>query len=89
MPKHSVEGKTFSEAVDRLGQIGAAVRSKDTTLEESLDLRDEAIDLGLGAVELVDSPQFADGGDEKAAGGEDNQNGALPAVATNASQQRP
>lgn len=85
MPKHSVEGKTFSEVVDRLDQIVAAVRSKDTTLEQSLDLLDEAIDLGLGAVELVDSPQFADGGDEKTASGKDSLNGGSPAAATNAS----
>ena len=47
---------SFGDVVGRLDEIVDAVRSKGTSLEESLDLLDEAIDLGLSAVELVDAP---------------------------------
>lgn len=46
---------TFGEVVKRLDEIVEAVREKGTTLEESLDLFDEAIALGLDAVGLVDT----------------------------------
>lgn len=52
MPASNVS--SFGEALTRLDEIVEAVRSKDTSLERSLDLLDEAIGLGLGAVELVD-----------------------------------
>lgn len=45
----------FGEVVKRLDEIVEAVREKGTTLEESLDLFDEAIALGLDAVGLVDT----------------------------------
>ena len=49
---------------DRLDQIIATVRSKDTSLERSLDLFDEAIELGSRAVDMVDkfelTPREAD-----------------------------
>lgn len=48
-------GKSFDEITARLDEIVAAVRSKDTSLERSLDLFDEAIALGAEAVEMVDS----------------------------------
>lgn len=51
---------TFGEVVGRLDEIVEAVRSKDTTLERSLDLFDEAISLGLRAVELVDTAPSCD-----------------------------
>ena len=50
-------GASFGDVVGRLDEIVDAVRSKGTSLEESLDLLDEAIDLGLSAVELVDAPE--------------------------------
>lgn len=50
-------GASFDDVVGRLDEIVDAVRSKSTSLEESLDLLDEAIDLGLSAVELVDAPE--------------------------------
>ena len=37
-----------------------AVRSKDTSLERSLDLFDEAIELGSRAVEMVDKVDFTE-----------------------------
>ena len=37
---------TFDDITERLDQIIAQVRSKDTSLERSLDLFDEAIELG-------------------------------------------
>ena len=47
-----------------MDQIIATVRSKDTSLERSLDLFDEAIELGSRAVEMVDkfelTPREAD-----------------------------
>ena len=54
----SSEGQTFGEVVSRLDEIVEAVRSKDASLEHSLDLLDEAIALGSRAVDLVDSAQF-------------------------------
>lgn len=45
----------FEDITARLDEIIATVRSKDTSLERSLDLFDEAIKLGSKAVELVDS----------------------------------
>lgn len=46
---------TFEDITARLDEIITTVRSKDTSLERSLDLFDEAIRLGSKAVELVDS----------------------------------
>ena len=60
MPEGSV--RNFDEISDRLDQIIATVRSKDTSLERSLD--DEAIELGSRAVDMVDkfelTPREAD-----------------------------
>ncbi len=44
----------FDEITERLDEIIDQVRSKDTSLERSLDLFDEAIELGYRAVDLVD-----------------------------------
>ena len=55
----SSEGQSFSDVVSRLDEIVDAVRSKDASLEHSLDLLDEAIALGSRAVELVDSTEFS------------------------------
>ena len=61
MPEGSV--RNFDEISDRLDQIIATVRSKDT-MERSLDLFDEAIELGSRAVDMVDkfelTPREAD-----------------------------
>lgn len=55
---------SFADITERLDEIITVVRSKDTSLERSLDLYDEAIALGSRAVELVDtfdlSPEEAD-----------------------------
>ncbi|MDO5044817.1 MAG: exodeoxyribonuclease VII small subunit [Coriobacteriia bacterium] len=48
------DSSNFSEVSKRLGEILDEVKSKDTSLEKSLDLFDEAIVLGAQAVELVD-----------------------------------
>lgn len=73
-------GRTFDDITARLDEIVAAVKSKDTSLERTLDLLDEAIELGSNAVEMVDrvelSPREADLLDAKeaearAASGED------------------
>lgn len=55
----SETGKTYTEVTDRLNEIVAQVKSKDTSLEMSLDLFDEALALGERAVELVDRSEFS------------------------------
>lgn len=50
--------QTFDQITDRLDQIIGLVRDKDTSLERSLDLFDEAIALGSKAVDLVDTTDF-------------------------------
>lgn len=61
--------KDFDEIRARLDEIISQVRSKDTSLERSLDLFDEAIKLGSRAVDMVDSyelsPREADLLDER------------------------
>lgn len=52
--------RTFDDITGRLDEIVADVRSKDTSLERSLDLFDEAIALGSKAVELVDITNFTE-----------------------------
>lgn len=51
--------KTFDDITGRLDKIVADVRDKDTSLEHSLDLFDEAIALGSKAVDMVDSVDFS------------------------------
>ena len=46
--------RNFDEISSRLDEIIATVRSNDTSLERSLDLFDEAIELGSKAVDMVD-----------------------------------
>ena len=50
--------RTFDQITDRLDEIIGQVRDKDTSLERSLDLFDEAIALGSKAVDLVDTTDF-------------------------------
>jgi exodeoxyribonuclease VII small subunit len=50
--------KTFDQITGRLDQIVSQVRDKDTSLERSLDLFDEAIALGSKAVDMVDRTDF-------------------------------
>lgn len=61
--------RNFDKITARLDEIVSAVRSKDTSLERSLDLFDEAIKLGSRAVDMVDSfelsPREADMLDEQ------------------------
>lgn len=49
---------SFGDVTTRLDQIIDVVRDKDTSLERSLDLFDEAIALGSRAVDLVDKVDF-------------------------------
>ena len=49
----------FSDVTACLDEIIADVRNKDTSLERSLDLFDEAIALGTRAVDLVDKTAFS------------------------------
>ncbi len=50
---------TFGDITARLDEIIGQVRDKDTSLERSLDLFDEAIALGSKAVDLVDTTEFS------------------------------
>lgn len=52
--------ETFGEVRARLDEIVAQVRSKDVSLETSLDLYEEAIRLGNRAAELIDKPDYTD-----------------------------
>ena len=51
--------KSFDQITERLDEIIGQVRDKDTSLERSLDLFDEAIALGSKAVDLVDTTNFS------------------------------
>lgn len=51
--------KSFDQITARLDEIVGQVRDKDTSLERSLDLFDEAIALGSKAVDLVDTTDFS------------------------------
>ncbi len=81
----------FSEVTDRLDEIIAAVRDKETSLERSLDLFDEAIALGTRAVDLVDKAAFSPeekerlvSGPEQADGGEAEQSAGSDAAGQSA-----
>lgn len=50
--------KSFDQITERLDAIIGLVRDKDTSLERSLDLFDEAIALGSKAVDMVDTTNF-------------------------------
>ena len=50
--------RDFDELMDRLDAIVSAVKSKDVTIEESLDLLEEGIELGIRATDLVEKPDF-------------------------------
>lgn len=50
--------QSFDQITERLDEIVGQVRNKDTSLERSLDLFDEAIALGSKAVDLVDTTEF-------------------------------
>lgn len=55
----SNETQTFTEVRARLEDIVGQVRSKDISLEKSLDLFDEAIRLGNNCFELIDRVDFS------------------------------
>lgn len=85
--------KDFDEIRTRLDEIISQVRSKDTSLERSLDLFDEAIKLGSRAVDMVDSyelsPREADLLDEReraAADAAKTDDAAADASATDAAK---
>ncbi len=52
--------KTYAEIKDRLSTIAQEVKSSETSLEQSLDLLDEAVALGSKIVDLVDKTDFTD-----------------------------
>ena len=51
--------RSFDQICDRLDGIIGSVRDKDTSLERSLDLVDEALALGSAAVEMVDVTELS------------------------------
>ncbi len=52
--------KTYAEIKDRLSAIAQEVKSSETSLEQSLDLLDEAVILGSKIVDLVDKTDFTE-----------------------------
>ncbi len=52
--------KTYAEIKDRLSAIAQEVKSSETSLEQSLDLLDEAVALGSKIVDLVDKTDFTE-----------------------------
>ena len=76
--------KTFDQITDRLDEIVSQVRDKETSLERSLDLFDEAIALGSKAVDMVDATDFSPEEEarlaEAAAAGDAPEEPAAPAA---------
>lgn len=71
---------SFEQISERLDQIIAQVRDKDTSLEQSLDLFDEAIELGSRAVDMVDATDMPPSGSRADAHAEDaGKPGGVPA----------
>ena len=73
--------------MDRLDAIVSAVKSKDVTIEESLDLLEEGIELGIRATDLVEKPDFTrreqealERGDAEATDGAASEDGASDAT---------
>ena len=48
----------FDELMERLSSIVDDVKAKDVTIEQSLDLLEEGIALGLRATDIVEDPTF-------------------------------
>ncbi len=66
----------FDELMARLSAIVSSVKAKDTTIEQSLDLLEEGISLGLRATDIVEDPTFTPAEREalaEAQGEEDSQ----------------
>lgn len=61
--------ESFDAITDRLDQIVSQVKKKDTSIERSLDLFDEAIALGSKAVDLVDVSPVGEAEKSRATGG--------------------
>ena len=57
----------FDEITERLDEIIAQVRSKDTSLERSLDLFDEAIELSPREADMLDAELAAEAQSEQPA----------------------
>ena len=51
---------SFDDILERMDDIVQTVRSKDASLERSIDLFDEAIALGSKAVDIVDTFDLSD-----------------------------
>lgn len=72
----------FADIGARLDEIAKQVKSKNTSLDECLDLFDEAIALGSSAVDLVDSLRDIDFDEEDEAASEDDAASAEKAAPT-------
>lgn len=81
-PTHAYEH--FSDITHRLDEIASAVKSKDISLEATLDLFDEAIALGARAVTLVDVPKDLDDAAVDASASDDAEKTASDADAADA-----
>lgn len=81
-PTHAYEH--FSDITHRLDEIASTVKSKDISLEATLDLFDEAIALGARAVTLVDVPKDLDDAAVDASTSDDAEKTASDADAADA-----
>lgn len=81
-PTASSSHSRFADIGARLDEIAKQVKSKNTSLDECLDLFDEAIALGSSAVDLVDSLRDIDFDEEDEAASEDDPAPAAEAAPT-------
>lgn len=81
-PTASSSHSRFADIGARLDEIAKQVKSKNTSLDECLDLFDEAIALGSSAVDLVDSLRDIDFDEEDEAASEDDIAPATEAAPT-------
>lgn len=81
-PTASSSHSRFADIGARLDEIAKQVKSKNTSLDECLDLFDEAIALGSSAVDLVDSLRDIDFDEEDEAASEDDPAPAEEAAPT-------
>ena len=65
MSKEVSEYTTYQDAKDRLDQIVIDVRSKDISLESSLDLLEEGVALANKCTELIDVASWSSAGSDE------------------------
>ena len=69
--------KTFEQIKQRLDEIARIVQDDDTSLDDALNLYEEAVSLGLAASQVLDDPpeRAADANEDPAAAGKQGASG--------------